>query len=85
MKSKQQLKDELHKMIDSIDDEHSLNLLNEEIVPYLIENRDKEGYSSEALSDEEEQELNEAIRQADAGEVISWDDLLKKTERWHTR
>lgn len=85
MKSKQQLKDELHKMIDSIDDEHSLNLLNEEIVPYLIENRDKEGYSSEALSDEEEQELNEAIRQADAGEVISWDDLLKKTERWHTK
>lgn len=85
MKSKQQLKDELHKMIDSIDDEHSLNLLNEEIVPYLIENRDREGCSSEALSDEEEQELNEAIRQADAGEVISWDDLLKKTERWHTK
>jgi hypothetical protein len=39
MKSKQQIKDELHKLIDSIEDEETLNVLNEDVVPYVIENK----------------------------------------------
>lgn len=84
MKSKQQIKDELHKLIDSIEDEETLNVLNEDVVPYIIENRTKE-QDKEELTKEQEAELDEAIRQADAGEVISWDELLKDTKRWHTK
>ena len=42
MKSKEELKKVLHALIDSIEDEHILNVLNDEIVPYVIENRTKE-------------------------------------------
>ena len=85
MKSKQQIKEELHKLIDSIEDEGTLNVLNEDVVPYVIEKRSKEQDSEEELTKEQEDELDEAIRQADAGEVISWEELLKETKRWHTK
>jgi hypothetical protein len=84
MKSKQELKNELHQLIDNINDEHTLSLLNEEIVPYIIENRTKE-IDDEKLTVEEENELDEAIRQADNGETVSWEGFLKATERWHTK
>ncbi len=42
MKSKEDLKKELHALIDTIDDEDILNVLNDDIVPYVIENRTKE-------------------------------------------
>ena len=85
MKSKQQVKEELHKLIDSIEDEETLNVLNEDVVPYVIEKRNKEQDGEEELTKEQEEELDEAIRQADAGEVISWEELLKETKRWHTK
>ena len=85
MKSKQQVKEELHKLIDSIEDEETLNVLNEDVVPYVIEKRNKEQDGEEELTKEQEEELDEAIRQADAGEVISWEELLKETKKWHTK
>jgi hypothetical protein len=84
MKSKQQIKEELHKLIDGIEDEHTLNVLNEDVVPYVIENRTKEN-DDEEMSEEEEKELDEAIRQADAGETVTWEEFLKATERWRTK
>jgi hypothetical protein len=85
MKSKQQIKEELHKLIDSMEDEHALNILNEDVVPYIIENRTKEQDKDDEFTTEQEEELDEAIRQADKGEVISWDELLKESKRWHTK
>ena len=84
MKTKQEIKDELHRLIDDIDDEHVLNVLNEDVVPYVIENRTKKEDDDE-MSEEEEKELDEAIRQADKGETATWDDFLKATERWRTK
>lgn len=84
MKSKQEIKEELHRLIDIIEDEHTLNVLHEDVIPYIIENRTKE-QDEEELTKEQEEELDEAIRQADAGEVISWEELLKETKRWHTK
>ena len=84
MKSKQQIKEELHKLIDNIEDEHTLNVLNEDVVPYVIENRTKEEDEEEHLTEEQQKDLEEAIRQADAGETVSWEDFLKATERWRT-
>ncbi len=85
MKSKQELKDELHQLIDSIDDEETLNVLNEDVVPYIIENRSKEQDGEDELTPAQEKELDEAIRQADAGETVSWEEFLKETERWRTK
>lgn len=84
MKSKQEIKEELHRLIDIIEDEHTLNVLHEDVIPYIIENRSKE-QEEEELTKEQEEELDEAIRQADAGEVISWEELLKETKKWHTK
>ena len=85
MKSKEDLKKELHALIDTIDDEHILNVLNDDIVPYVIENRTKEKDEEEDdLTPEEEKELAEAIRQADAGETMTFDEFKQKMSGWHT-
>lgn len=86
MKSKDELKAELHKKIDSIDDEHTLHLLNDDIVPYAIENRTKENdEEDDDLTAGEEAELDEAIRQADKGETVSWEEFLNATQQWRTK
>lgn len=84
MKSKEELKKELHYLIDSIEDEHTLNVLNEDIVPYVIENRTKE-LDEDDLTEEQEKELDEAIKEADAGETVSFEEYLKATARWRTK
>ncbi len=83
MKSKQELKDELHQLIDNIEDEETLNVLNDDVLPYVIDNRTNKG--EEELTGEQEKQLDEAIRQADIGETVSWQDFLKATERWRTK
>ena len=85
MKSKSELKEQLHTLIDGIDDEHVLTVLNEDIMPYVIENRTKEKDEEDELTEEQEKELEEGIRQADAGETISWEEFKQMTERWRTK
>ncbi len=84
MKSAQEIKSALHGLIDSIDDEQILNVLNEDIFPLLIENRNAEN-KEEKLTDDKMKQLDEAIKQADAGDTVSWADFVKATERWQTK
>lgn len=85
MKSKKQLKKELHQLIDSIEDEHVLNVLNDDVVPYIIQNRIKEADAGEDdLTAEQEKELKKAIAEADRGETISFEEFKEKTEQWRT-
>jgi hypothetical protein len=81
MKSKDELKKELHLLIDSIEDEGTLNMLHEDMAPYAA------GVSvmEDELTPEQQMELDEAIRQADAGEVVSWDEYMEATKRWRTK
>ncbi len=81
MKSKEELKKELHLLIDSIEDEETLNMLHEDVVPYVA------GLSAaeDELTPEQQMELDEAIRQVDAGEVVSWDEYMEATKRWRTK
>ncbi len=81
MKSKEELKKELHLLIDSIEDEETLNMLHEDVAPYVA------GISAveDELTTEQQMELDEAIREADAGEVVSWDEYMEATKRWRTR
>ena len=86
MKSKEEIKAELHKKIDSIEDVHTLNVLNDDIVPYSIENRTKDkDEEDEALTEEQEKELDEAIRQVENGETINWEEFLNSTQQWRTK
>lgn len=86
MKSKEEIKAELHKKIDSIKDAHTLNLLNDDIVPYAIENRTKDkDEEDEELTEEQEKELDEAIRQIENGETVSWEEFLNSTQQWRTK
>jgi hypothetical protein len=85
MKSKAQLKEELHNLIDGIEDEDILNTLNDDVVPYLIYDKAKGVDNEEEMSEEEASELNQAIKEADAGEVISLDEFLKEIGTWRTK
>ena len=77
MKSKEELKKELHKLIDSIEDEHTLNVLNEDIMPYVIENRTKD-MDEDDLTEEQEKELDQAIKEAENGETVSYEEFKKQ-------
>jgi predicted transcriptional regulator len=83
MKTKEQLKKELHEYIDSIDDDETLMMVHEDVSSYLKkESEIEEDYE---LTEEQEKHLEEAIRQADAGEFISEEEYLKATARWRTK
>ena len=86
MKSKEEIKAELHKKIDSIDDEHTLQVLNDDIVPYAIENRTKEHDEEvDYLTPEQEARLGEAIKQAEEGKVITLDEFYSRMKEWRTK
>ena len=86
MKTSEELKKELHEYIDRIDDEETLWMVHEEVAAYLkngfIKQLDEE---VDYLTEEQEKELEEAIRQADAGEIISEEEYLKATARWRIK
>jgi predicted transcriptional regulator len=75
---KEELKDQLYKLIDSIEDEHILQLLKDDVVPYVIEGK-------EELTEEQERELDEAIKEADAGNIISYEEFRQNMDEWVTK
>ena len=84
MKTKEELKKELHSLIDSIQDEHLLNVLNDDILPYIIENRaGAQDAEEELLTDEQLAKLDEAILQADEGKVMDLNEFKRKMATWH--
>jgi O6-methylguanine-DNA--protein-cysteine methyltransferase len=85
-KNQEELKKKLHELIDSIDDEHILNVLNEDIVPYVLENRTQEAHDIEdELTEEQLKDLDESIAEADRGETISYEEFKKNMEEWRTK
>ena len=86
MKSKKQLKKELHQLIDSIEDEHVLNLLNDDVVPYIIQNRIKEADAGEDdLTQEQIIILEDRFREMESGEYLTMNDFKKAMNRWLTK
>jgi hypothetical protein len=78
MKSKEELRKEVHALIDSIDDEGILNMLHDDMVPYGV--KDKIDVMDE-LSDEEQQELRLAIKESSEGENYSKEEFLMMLEK----
>lgn len=77
MESRSELKEKLHALINVIEDEYVLNVLNEDIMPYVIENRTKKMDEDEELTPKQVKELEEAIKEAETGETIT-SDVLKR-------
>jgi len=86
MKTKEELKKELHNLIDNIEDEHILHVINDDIVPYIIENRTGvQDAEEDPLTDEQMKKLEEAIQQADEGKVMNLEEFKKKMASWHIK
>jgi hypothetical protein len=86
-RNQEELKKKLHELIDSIDDEHTLSVLNEDIVPYVIENRTKEADKEadeveENLTEEQIKDLEDSIKEADEGKTMSYEEFKKRMSRW---
>lgn len=84
MKTAEQLKKELHEYIDSIENRETLMMVHEDVSAYLKKETSNENDEDE-LTEEQEKELDEAIRQADAGETIGFDEFKRKMSGWHTK
>ncbi len=82
MKSTKKIKKELHEYIDSIDDEETLMRVHEEVEAYLKKDSADE---EEELSEEDDQRLQAAIKQADAGETFPWEKLKANLEEWRKK
>jgi hypothetical protein len=85
MKTAEQLKKELHEYIDSIDNKETLKMVHEDVSAYLKKDTSNENDEDNELTEEQERELDEAIRQADAGKTIGFDEFKRKMSGWHTK
>ena len=80
---KEELKKILHAMIDSLKDKYILYDLKKNIFPYVIKYRTKKmDKADDDLTEEQIKQLDEAIRQADAGETITLKEFKKSFARW---
>jgi hypothetical protein len=84
MKSKEELKKELYALIDSIDDEETLNVLHDDVVPLVMEQH-TETDTADELSPEQQKRLDAAIKEADEGKVISLAEFYRRMAKWHTK
>ena len=86
MKTKEEFKKDLQLLIESIQDEHTLNILNDDIVPYIIESRigeqDKE---EDILTEKQLKKLDNAIQQGDEGKVINVEEFKMQMATWHIK
>ena len=86
MKTKEEIKKDLQLLIESIQDEHTLNILNDDIVPYIIESRigeqDKE---EDILTEKQLKKLDNAIQQGDEGKVINVEEFKMQMATWHIK
>ena len=74
------VKSKIYKMIDSIDDEKTLQMVMEDVAYYAS---GKE--AAEELTNEQLIELDEAISEADKNETIDWTDFKKEINEWKKR
>jgi len=85
MKTTENLKQQLHSLIDSIDDEQVLRVLNDDIVPFVINSHvENNEYSNENMSPEEMAELEEAYKKLEAGEYATLASFREAMDKWRS-
>jgi hypothetical protein len=75
-----EVKSEIHKMIDSIDDENILQMVMEDVA-YYASNREV----TEELTKQQLKELDESISETDKNEIMDWSDFKKEMNEWTKR
>ena len=75
-----EVKSKIYKIIDSIEDENTLQMLMED-VSYYASNKDV----AEELTKEQLRELDQAISEADNNETIDRKDFKKEMNEWKKR
>lgn len=74
------IKSQLHQLIEKIEDEEYLSLLKEDVAMYAGEKQ-----ASSELTHEQLKELQKALNEVDKGETISFEDFKKHTAEWIKR
>ena len=83
MRSSKEIKKELHEYIGNIEDEETLWMVREDLVEYLKKEKlEEEEEEEDYLTEDQKQQLNEAIRQVEAGEFATEEEYQKATARW---
>jgi hypothetical protein len=75
-----EVKSEIHKMIDSIDDENILQMVMEDVA-YYASNKEV----TEELTKQQLKELDESISETDKNETMDWSDFKKEMNEWTKR
>jgi hypothetical protein len=75
-----EVKSEIHKMIDSIDDENILQMVMEDVA-YYASNREV----TDELTKQQLKELDESISETDKNEIMDWSDFKKEMNEWTKR
>lgn len=78
--SKEQLKKELHELIDKIEDEELLNVVKEDIVAYQSPPEAFDDLSD--LTDEQRAELEEAANEDPEKDAVSFEEFKKEMDQW---
>ena len=80
---KAEIKKILHAMVESLDDKYILYHLKENTFPYVLKYRTKKmDKADDDLTEEQIKQLDETIRQADAGETITMKEFKKSFAKW---
>jgi predicted transcriptional regulator len=72
------IKQQLHQQIDLIEDETQLQILNDVATEYVSN-------SKIVLTDEQNDRLQESIKQANEGKLIDHKEVIKLAEKWLTK
>ena len=73
-----ELRTDLHNMIDKISDSNILNALK----VLLKEKTSPQEDWWDTISDEEREEIEQGLEEAERGEVIPHEEVMKKYEKW---
>ena len=79
--NKEELRKELHKMIDNTEDEELLNIVKEDIVAYQTKTKENFDDLSD-LSPEDRKELEELAAEDPSKDTISFQELKKEMNDW---
>lgn len=80
------IKQQLHQMIDAIDDSQVLNALREEAATYILQQdvaeEDDDRDPIDYLTPEQLVDLEESIEEVERGEVITHEEFLRNMKTW---
>ena len=76
------LKEKIHEQIDQLNDETALQMLQEAVAIYSSSSQKD---ILDELSPEQRQRLEESIRQANEGKILSNEEVMQKAREWLSR